>query len=443
MTAPRTVSTAASAASAAPIASSISLATAPVGTPIEHMVVALIKKKLGQTKAGDPMLTLEFGDADGGRIGAKVWKQDVPTWDAISEGMAVTVTGKVKAGFQGGPPEFSIERVGEAFAAHPVLEGMLPKYEGDLGELRKRFLAIISTIEHPGLLKFVRAVFKDACPFEAFTAAPAALGHHHAMKHGLLLHTTQVAENALHLAQTPEYAPHVQRDLLAAQAVLHDIGKVEEITTSPVGFSFSLKGRLYGHVVSGLLMLERTWTAHRAELEPLGMSESIMEHLRHGIASHHGQKEWGASAVRHRIHHHRTRYIRRHVRKSLTAPRVRCGTDAGAPRRESPIRDGRGECTARARERRALRNTRNTTARVTDCVTGGGASPRAHHRVGPHGRLSAHVGRVGRVDRYHREPGLPVSGPRHAIRRIGAVRNSVDDRTRTGRGAARRDDVAR
>jgi 3'-5' exoribonuclease len=296
MTAPRTVSTAASAASAAPIASSISLATAPVGTPIEHMVVALIKKKLGQTKAGDPMLTLEFGDADGGRIGAKVWKQDVPTWDAISEGMAVTVTGKVKAGFQGGPPEFSIERVGEAFAAHPVLEGMLPKYEGDLGELRKRFLAIISTIEHPGLLKFVRAVFKDACPFEAFTAAPAALGHHHAMKHGLLLHTTQVAENALHLAQTPEYAPHVQRDLLAAQAVLHDIGKVEEITTSPVGFSFSLKGRLYGHVVSGLLMLERTWTAHRAELEPLGMSESIMEHLRHGIASHHGQKEWGATA---------------------------------------------------------------------------------------------------------------------------------------------------
>ena len=118
----------------------------------------------------------------------------------------------------------------------------------------------------------------------AIKVAPGGVRLHHACRGGLLEHVTSVC----HLAEKViEHYPRLNRDWLSAGAILHDIGKVEELGTSR-RLGYTTRGQLVGHVALGLEILER----HVARVE--GFPVEIKNMLQHFIVSHHGEIDRGA-----------------------------------------------------------------------------------------------------------------------------------------------------
>lgn len=116
-----------------------------------------------------------------------------------------------------------------------------------------------------------------------FAAAPAARSMHHAYIGGLLEHTISMAALARHLAVHYDY---VNKDLLLSGALLHDIGKALEYSLGE-GFAPSDDGRLVGHIVRGVVLIEQA----AAELD---FPKEALQQLVHLIVSHHGTQEWGS-----------------------------------------------------------------------------------------------------------------------------------------------------
>ncbi len=133
----------------------------------------------------------------------------------------------------------------------------------------------------------LRSVLGDPAIAAALKVAPAAIRIHHACRGGLLEHVLSLCELAEVLVQ--KYS-RLNRDWLIAGAVLHDIGKVEELGSSR-RLAYTTRGQLVGHVALGLEILERHVT--RLPDFPIEL-KSMLQHL---IVSHHGEIENGALRV--------------------------------------------------------------------------------------------------------------------------------------------------
>jgi 3'-5' exoribonuclease len=119
--------------------------------------------------------------------------------------------------------------------------------------------------------------------FQQFATWPAAKMLHHAWVGGLIEHSLEVAQVARRVAVT---WPTVDADLVAAAALLHDVGKIDQFGMS-ADFSETDRGRVVGHVYSGLRRVDEA-------CEVLGLADFDANRLRHCIASHHGLLEHGA-----------------------------------------------------------------------------------------------------------------------------------------------------
>ncbi len=113
--------------------------------------------------------------------------------------------------------------------------------------------------------------------------APAAMKIHHAYLGGLLEHTVNLCRLVNVVA--PLY-PAARRDLLITAAVLHDVGKLEELTCG-VNIEYSTDGQLLGHIIIGLLWVDGWMT----ELDFPGELRRLVRHL---IISHHGAQAYGS-----------------------------------------------------------------------------------------------------------------------------------------------------
>ena len=121
----------------------------------------------------------------------------------------------------------------------------------------------------------------------------AAVRNHHAFMGGYLEHTLSVVKTAIFLAE--KYAvyytqmnPPLSKSLVVAGAVLHDIGKMEELRFKPEGWEYTPRGRLVGHILIGRdMMLKKA-----AEIPEL--DEETVLRLEHMIVAHQGIPEWGS-----------------------------------------------------------------------------------------------------------------------------------------------------
>ena len=159
----------------------------------------------------------------------------------------------------------------------------------DVVRLEAELATILGTITTPPLRALVTEILADAPLMAAFRRTPAGVKHHHAYAGGLLDHVVNLLRLADRVA--PLY-PALDRDLLLVGVLVHDIGKTLELESAQ-GFSYTDQGQLLGHVLLGLDIVDARIRAIEARTGAAFDPETAVR-VKHMIASHHGQYEFGA-----------------------------------------------------------------------------------------------------------------------------------------------------
>ncbi|MDI6654643.1 MAG: HD domain-containing protein [Candidatus Hydrothermarchaeota archaeon] len=162
------------------------------------------------------------------------------------------------------------------------IEDFIAESERNLEEMASELREIMSSIGSPHLKSLLDSFFGDAKFFEEFKKAPAAMYIHHACIGGLLEHTLNVAK--LCEAAYSLY-PQLDRDLLMAGAILHDVGKLREFKAT-TNIKISEEGMLRGHIIIGDELVQEKIKSIGEFPENLGLK------LSHIILSHHGSNEY-------------------------------------------------------------------------------------------------------------------------------------------------------
>ncbi len=150
--------------------------------------------------------------------------------------------------------------------------------------MKQELSSVVASIVNPHLKTIMDSFLADEAFMAAYCKAPAAKGMHHVYIGGLLEHSLSVAR--LVDAVVPLY-PDLNRDLLVVGALLHDLGKVAELSYDRA-FEYTDEGRLIGHITIGVEML-----TERIATIP-GFPRELSMLLKHMLLSHHGQYEYGS-----------------------------------------------------------------------------------------------------------------------------------------------------
>ncbi len=236
-------------------------------------VFAVTKKERRRTRAGAPYLALELADASG-RIEARVWSDVDLLERRFDEGDAVRVLGRVER--FGGRLQLQVRAVETIEDADPA--ALTPSLRRDAEELDGFLEFLAAEISHPGLAALVDGFVRDSTIRAGFRTLPAAgADGHHGYAGGLLEHTVGVATLC---RETAQLHPRLRADLLLAAALLHDVGRIRELTRGPA-FRQTEEGRLLGHVHLGLRMIEE----RTADVDPAVPAEFL-----HAVACHHDRQ---------------------------------------------------------------------------------------------------------------------------------------------------------
>ncbi len=165
------------------------------------------------------------------------------------------------------------------------ITNLLPKGNFNEKEYITRLQNLIKTVRNPGLRALLETIFSGAV-YDKFIMNPAGMRMHHAYIGGLLQHSVDVAGIAIALA---EQIGNVDKDLVVAGALLHDIGKLREIS-SQIGFPYTNEGRLLGHIAMSVMMVQEA-------AAKLKLPQARLEQLQHILLSHHGDNDKGSPVV--------------------------------------------------------------------------------------------------------------------------------------------------
>jgi 3'-5' exoribonuclease len=250
------------------------------GEPVTSFFLAK-QVQVRQRRSGEPYLSLLLADRTG-EVAAVMWEGVEEAGKELNEGDIVKVQGLL--GTYQRERQLTITRLRRASPEEIALEDYLPRSAQDPAALLTMLRGVVDGMREPHLQGLLHDLLADAAFLAAFTAAPAAKSIHHAVLGGLLEHTASVVGLCRLLA---EYYPALDRDLLLAAAMLHDVGKVRELTWDRV-FDYTDAGRLLGHITLGALLVEERIRAIA------DFPEALAQQLLHCILSHHGELEWGS-----------------------------------------------------------------------------------------------------------------------------------------------------
>ena len=235
---------------------------------------AVQRKRRRRTRTGDPFLSLELADRTG-RVGAVVWNDVNVLGERFDEGDTVRVLGRVER--YDGRPQIAIRDV-RRLEQGDALE-LVPGARRDAETLDGMLEFLAGEIDDPGLSALVGTFLADASFRERLRTAPAS-EQHHAYAGGLLEHTVAVATLCREAAQLH---PRLQPDVLLAAALLHDAGRTETFRPG-VTIAVSEQGRLIGHVVAGVRMID-------AAARELALDDDRLLPLLAAVSGHHGPIE--------------------------------------------------------------------------------------------------------------------------------------------------------
>lgn len=244
-------------------------------------VFLLARRNMAHKKDGNPFLNVTLADRSG-QVNGVVWDQVERIAAAAAEGDFVHVRAQV------GEYRGSLQLVVKDMARVPEDQvdaaDFLATTTRDVNQMLDRLKEMTARMQTPYLRSLFDLFWADPDFVAAYTRAPAAKHMHHAYIGGLLEHTLSMAI----LSET--IAGHyggVDRDLLLAGVILHDVGKTRELEYSR-RIDYTDEGRLLSHIIIGLSMLDE-------KLKQLpDFPEDQAQLLKHMIVSHHGAREFGS-----------------------------------------------------------------------------------------------------------------------------------------------------
>lgn len=235
-------------------------------------------KEARMARTGDAYLALTLADRTGAM--PAVLFRPTAIASAVPVGAAVSVVGSV-ARYRGAL-RLRVDSLAPARAWSA--EDFVPCSLRPATELEADFTALVRSVTDLRLRSVLRKIFGPASFRAEFFAAPASRSHHHAFRGGLVEHTIAVADVCSLLAQRYD---GVDRDLLVTAALLHDVGRVDELSCD-TRISHTDQGRLLGHVVLGLQRVKAALANGLADSD-----QAVL--LQHVIVSHHEEFKYGAS----------------------------------------------------------------------------------------------------------------------------------------------------
>ena len=274
----------------APIAAA-STNDAPAGQTVatlrasEHVegVFACTRKERLVSRGGTPYLNVELRDSTGSIL-ARAFRDADLLAGRFERGELVRVAGRVERFRE--QLQIEIEQIARAEGSEADPVRFLPSSYRDLDELEGFLEHLVREVYDPGLRGLLDRMLADAklrrelrlapCTLPAGPAGARQGGAHHAYLGGLLEHTVAVATMGVELCTVH---PRIDRDLLIAAALVHDIGKTHEFSYG-AEIARTREGELLGHIELGLRLI----AAHA----PSSLSSARRLELEHCVLCHHG-----------------------------------------------------------------------------------------------------------------------------------------------------------
>ncbi len=219
-----------------------------------------------------------------GEINGKLWRYSVSEHGEYAANDLVKIRGVIRQ--FNGTDQLNVERIRPVTDNDGVnMEDFVKSSSYTGQQMYDELLSVAASFEEENLKILVTAILEDhRIPLLYW---PAAFKLHHAMRGGLLLHTLSIVRLAQKVC---EIYPFIDKDLLLAGAILHDISKIEEFIVPDTGVAegYSVEGNLIGHLALGAIKISKY-------AEKLGIDDNTAMLLEHMVLSHHGEPEFGAA----------------------------------------------------------------------------------------------------------------------------------------------------
>lgn len=239
-------------------------------------------KALLKDKNGKPYINLKLSDRTG-EVEARAWEKAPQFSELFNKLDYVWVKANVVA-FQG-HLQLNIRDIRSVDPETINSEDFLPQSSQDIETMYQELLSLCKQeLKNPWISQLILGLLEDPELSPKFKRAPAAKSNHHAWIGGLLEHILQLVKVGRDVLK---HYPMVNPDLVLAGLILHDFGKVEELTAER-SFEYTDKGQLIGHLIISVELI----TKQSAKVS--NFPDKILQQLQHIILSHHGLLEYGS-----------------------------------------------------------------------------------------------------------------------------------------------------
>jgi len=238
-------------------------------------------KSLRTTREGKPYLALRLGDRTG-TVEARMWDEVDEVAAGFDQSDVVKVEGTVEN--YRGEWQLKLRRLRRAQPDEVEVVDFLPQTREDVEALYAELLAVARGVGNEHLRALVLSVLEDPELMPRLKRAPGAKTIHHAFLGGLLEHVVSLCRLSRLAAQN---YPEIDLDLLLTGAILHDVGKIHELSYER-SLDYTTEGNLLGHISIAQDILTR-----KMEAIP-GFPERLRTLVLHLLLSHHGRLEFGS-----------------------------------------------------------------------------------------------------------------------------------------------------
>ncbi|HBI03747.1 MAG TPA: CMP-binding protein [Paenibacillaceae bacterium] len=218
-----------------------------------------------------------------GEINAKLWDASEEHEQTYQANMLIKVRGLTKE--WNGNLQLNIDLIRPVINEDGVeLSDYVPSAPFDPEYMLSIIMDYVNQIQHPDIKCIINQLIMENR--DKLLYYPAAQKNHHSIRSGWLYHIMTMLQAA---EKMQEIYSFLNKDLLFAGVILHDLAKLSEMEANELGIvsNYTIEGQLLGHIVQGIKMVDKIAT-------DIGADEEIILLLQHLILSHHYKGEWGS-----------------------------------------------------------------------------------------------------------------------------------------------------